>query len=72
MKRYSLTCPKCGDSELIFADLSSPDNLHCNSCDEDIDLDEVRGMVESWKEYLDDLDAMLKEEEKDLQKEREK
>ncbi|NUM33383.1 MAG: hypothetical protein HUU50_02470 [Candidatus Brocadiae bacterium] len=71
MKRYSLRCPKCDTKDEIFADLSAPTNLHCNSCDADIDIEDVEDFVSSWKEFIDDLREMEEKEEKDLQKERE-
>lgn len=62
MKRYSLTCPKCGGSENIFVDLSNPENLFCRDCQEELDIEEIRNFVNEWKQFLEDLDKMKAEE----------
>ncbi len=39
--------------------------LKCPKCDEELDLDVIRDMVQAWSEYLADVDEMLAKEGKE-------
>jgi transcription elongation factor Elf1 len=61
MKIYNLICPKCDIESMVFADLSNPENVFCKECGEDLNLEEIRTLVNGWKEYLEDVDQIKKE-----------
>lgn len=60
MKPYELTCPECGEKESIHMMAHDPGQLHCESCDTDIDLDRIRAILIGWKPFIDDYDEMMK------------
>ncbi len=65
MKKYSLKCPSCLENR-IYICAESPEVLHRMECDEEINLADVREVVAGWKEYLDDLDAFLANDEREV------
>ncbi len=62
MKKYCLTCPKCGNDECIDAQLHDPSILFCSECEEQLDFEEIRNIIDGWQEYIKDYDEMLKTE----------
>ena len=63
MKRYpGLICPKCHAEDTIRFLALAPDEPECSDCDEVIDLDFIEKFIESWKDYLTDLNLMLEKE----------
>lgn len=65
MKRYKLTCPHCKETGDVMANTQDPDVLHCLACNEDINLDDMREIVDPWMEYIKDHDAMVNTEEQE-------
>jgi len=61
MRRYELRCPKC-DSVSVLLPAEAPEKPYCSACEEELDLEEVRKMVQAWTEYLHDVDEMLEKE----------
>ncbi len=59
LQRFVLTCLKCGAEEEISANLSDPSELHCKSCDEDIDLEDVRTSIRDWGKYIKAYDELI-------------
>ena len=53
---YDLTCPNCGEND-VTVHTSDPEQLWCNSCEEEIDLQRVTDIVSSWQVFLADLAA---------------
>ena len=62
MKRYKLTCLKCGTAESIMLPASEPEKPWCPDCEEDVDIEEVKTFVLEWSEYLKDREELLARE----------
>jgi uncharacterized protein (DUF983 family) len=53
---FSCPCPKCGD-DTVTVQLADVSQLHCTGCEEDLDLDDIRALVEGWGRVLAWLDT---------------
>lgn len=54
---FRAPCPKCGN-ESVQVSLADVEQLHCLDCDEDLDLADIRALVEGWGPVLRWLDAV--------------
>jgi transcription initiation factor IIE alpha subunit len=57
MKRYYLTCPKCGEYSVLLP-AGQPEEPYCSECDEVIEIEEVKKIVENWAEFISDLESL--------------
>jgi len=64
MKRYHLTCFKCGEEESMTTKLHDPGELYCVECDSEITAEEITGMINGWADWLKDYNEMLEQEKK--------
>ncbi|HYH64780.1 MAG TPA: hypothetical protein VD866_08820 [Urbifossiella sp.] len=53
----NVICPKCLKDETVTVDVNDGDTLHCNGCDEEFTVGDVRGLVDSWAKVLPWLEA---------------
>ncbi len=67
MKKYNVQCPSClhkGSDGEIAALLCDPKLLFCRTCEEDIEIDELRSTINAWRLLLtmlaDDSAAIAK------------
>jgi hypothetical protein len=47
-----LKCVRCGERDGVSLSLHDLDSLHCNLCDEDYTLSEVRDTIDQWAVVL--------------------
>ena len=59
LKAYSLICNKCSEPDCIMIAANDPQCLWCSNCEEDLDISEIRDLVNGWNEYLADLQAYI-------------
>jgi transcription elongation factor Elf1 len=49
----TLPCPHCGEQQAtILLDLTNLEDLHCQDCDQDYTLEDVRSFIEQWGKVL--------------------
>lgn len=53
---FRAPCPKCG-GDTVQVYLSDVQTLHCPECEEDLELDDIRALVEGWAPVLAWLDG---------------
>ena len=70
MKRYNLICPKCLKEEVVMLKANDPEELWCEECNENLDLDEIRGFIAEWSEYIKDLDELLAKEQEEQEEQK--
>lgn len=64
MKRYKLTCPTCGEQDVAIR-LDAPHEPFCINCDSEFTLEDLKRIIASWQEYIDDVEEMLSKEPKE-------
>jgi transcription elongation factor Elf1 len=59
----TLPCPRCGEANASFdLNLADGDTLHCQDCDENFSVEEIRDLVKRWGRMLAWIDSMPSEE----------
>lgn len=53
----NVICPRCMKEETVTVDVADGDTLHCNGCDEEFTVADVRAVVEGWSKLLPWLEA---------------
>lgn len=71
MRRYELPCPKCGATvnasgdAIIMLPSDMPENPFCTECQETIELDDVRNIIDGWRPLIEDIDALQAREQQE-------
>lgn len=57
IKGFNVHCPMCGVDEGLFVKLHDCETLHCENCDEEIEISDLRDRMAGWVRLLAWLDT---------------
>ena len=54
---FKAPCLRCGENDTVMLDLSDLETCHCNSCDAEFTIEQVREVLVTWAKIIAWIDT---------------